>query len=216
MSIRLTRASPSHHQQVTPRGRHARDMHRVAGVDDVDDFLAVAIDQRNLSGVAQGDRKQVFDVVVVHFLRDALGGRRNQFPAAAHFGHAPLRRGRRLVLQVARHHVDFGFVEFARGTPVRHAGGRAVGNEGLQVNTAARAGYIGGERLAGRALAQYAVAAGAAFEVNLLGGLELGDRHRRALGVDPVVGGRRVDARRGALVTGLSFALGLGEGLRDT
>ena len=200
MSIRLTRAS--------------RDVDRVAGIDDVDDLLGVAIDQCDLAGIAQRYREQVLDIVLVHFLIYAFVGWGHQLPATTHLGHTPLRRGRRLMLQVTRHHVDLSLAHLARRSPVRHTGWRAISNEGFQVNAAACAGNVCGQRLAGRTLAQYAVAAGAALEVNLLGGFEFIDCHRWALGIDHVHGGRRIDTRGGTFVTGFCLTFGLGKDLR--
>ena len=40
------------HVQVAPRSRQPRNVHRIAGLDDVDDLLGVAVDQRDLAGVA--------------------------------------------------------------------------------------------------------------------------------------------------------------------
>ena len=41
---------------VAARVRQARDVHGVAGLDDVDDLLGVAVDQRHFAGVAQRHR----------------------------------------------------------------------------------------------------------------------------------------------------------------
>ena len=99
---------------------------------------------------------------------------------------------RRRLLDVARHQVDFGVGELARGAPVRHAGRRAVLDEHLQVLGALGERDVGRQRLAGRALAQHAVAAGAALEVDLPRLVELGLRHRRRLRIDVLV---HLDAR---------------------
>ena len=180
------------HEQVASGGRHARDVHRVAGLDDVDDLLGVAVDQRHLAGVAQRRREDVLDVVAVHLLRRALARRDDDLPRRLHLLHAEFRRRGRRLLDVARHQVHVGVGEIARRAPVRHAGRRAVLDEDLQVLGALVDRDVGRERLAGRALAQHAVAAGAALEVDLPRLVELGLRHRRRLRIDVLV---HVDAR---------------------
>jgi ferredoxin len=51
--------------EVAPGGRDPRDVHRIAGVEHVDDLVGAAVDQGDLAGVAQGHREQVVDVDVV-------------------------------------------------------------------------------------------------------------------------------------------------------
>ncbi len=182
---------------------------RVAGLDDIDDLLGVAVDQRHLAGVTQRGREDVRDVVVVHLLFRPLVRRHDDLPGALHVGHAPLRRGRRVLLDVARHQVDLGLGELTRGLPVRHARRRAVGDEDLEVVGALVERDVRRQRLAGGALAQHAVAASAALEVDLPCLVELGLRHRRRLRVGRLVH-RLVGQRRG---TGLVFQLGLGDAL---
>ena len=192
---------------VAAGGRQARDVHRVAGLDDVDDLLGVAVDQRHLARVAQGHREQVLEVDLVHLLLRALLGRHDHLPGRLHLLHAELGRHRRLVLQKARHDVDVLVRQFAGAAPVRHAGRRAVVDEHLEVVGAARLGDVRGERLAGGALPQHAVAAGAALEVDLLGARELLRGHRRGLRADHVGRFARLDRHRGALVHHLSLGV---------
>ena len=82
------------------------------------------------------------------------------------------------MLHIARHDVHFLFGQRTRTAPVRHALRRTVVDEGLQVFGTALQRDVGGQRLASCALAQYAVAAGATFEVNLFADLELFLAHR--------------------------------------
>jgi hypothetical protein len=77
------------------------------------------------------------------------------------------------------HDVHFFLREFARLAPARHAGGGALVDEYLQVFRALLLRDVGSQRLAGGALAQHAVAAGAALEVDLLRAVELGQGHGR-------------------------------------
>ncbi|MNT04392.1 hypothetical protein D3C72_1389680 [compost metagenome] len=189
------RVAPDH-VQVAARRRHARDMHRVAGLDDVDDLLAVAIDQRDLAGVAQRDREEVVQVVLVHLLGRPLRDGQDVLAAFLDVSQRKFRRCRRIELYITGHQVDFLVGEVAGCAPVRHAGRAAVLDEGLQVFRAARAGDVWRQRLAGRALAQHAVAAGAALEVDLPGVIELGR-------------GQRGDRR---LLFGLGFSLWCGLG----
>ena len=192
------------HVQVAPRSRQARDVHRVAGLDDVDDLLGVAVDQRHLAGITQGDRHDVVDVVVVHLLLGTLRHRHVFLARLLHVLQREFGRRRRVVLDVAGHQVDRLFVHFAAGQPVRHAGRRTVGNEDFQVLGAFADGQVGRQRLAGGALAQHAVATSAALEVDLAGAGEFGLRHGRRLGVAGLVHGRRVDRIGRALVLGFS------------
>ena len=90
--------------------------------------------------------------------------------------------------------------ELAGRAPVRHAGGRAELDERLQVVGALRLRDVRGQRLAGRALAQHAVAAGAALEVDLLRVLELRARHVRRAGRHADLRAGGADGRGRALV----------------
>ena len=137
-----------------------------------------------------------------------FGHRHDHVPARLDLGHAELRRLRRLVLDEARHDVHFLLRQLARLAPARHAGRRTLVDEHLQVLGALLLGDVGGERLAGGALAQHAVAAGAALEVDLLRVLELGLRHVRGAGRHEDLDAFRAGRRRRALV------LELGRGRR--
>ena len=123
---------------VALRSRGARDVHRVAGLDDVDDLLRVAVDQRHFPGIAQRGGEDVVGVVRVLLLLRPLVRRDQHLPALLHVGEAPLGRLRRRLLHVARHQIDLGGRELARRAPVRHAGRGAVIDEHLQVLGAAR------------------------------------------------------------------------------
>ena len=147
-------------------------------------FFRVAVDQRDFAGVAQRDRHQVLDVVLVHLLLRPLGDRDDDLPRRLHFLHPELGRRRRRLLDVARHQVDLLRCHLAGGLPVRHAGRRAVGDEHLEVVGTLAERDVGGERLAGGALAQHAVTAGAALEVDLARLVEFRLRHRRRLRID--------------------------------
>src|SRR3546814_4752377 len=80
---------------------------------------------------------------------------------------APFGRVRWLVLQEARHDVDLLGGQLPRGAPVGHAGRRAEVDQRLEVVGALGTGDVRGQRLAGGALAQHAMAAGAALEEDL-------------------------------------------------
>ncbi len=139
--------------------------------------------QGHLTGVAQGHRHQVVDVDIVHLLGRPVLGRDDDLPAFAHFRHAPFRRRRRFEQQVTGHQVHVFLGKLARRAPVRHPGRRTVGDEALQVVVAVLARDVGRQRLAGGALAQNAVAAGAALEVELRGLLEFLGGHDRVIGL---------------------------------
>ena len=197
------------HEEVAPRSRGARDVHRIAGLDDVDDLLGVAVDQRDFTGIAQCGRENVLDVVVVHLLLRPIGRRDDDLPGRLHLRHAELGWHRRVLLHVAGHDVDRFLVHLARGQPIRHAGGRTVGDEDLQVIGALADREVWRQRLAGGAFAQHAVAARAAFEVGLAAEIELGLRHLRRFRVGTLVH-RHFAQRRG---TGLVRQLGWADGL---
>ena len=129
-------AITANHEQIAPRCRSARDVHRVAGLDDVDDFFGVAVNQRHFAGIAQRGGEDVGDVEVVHLLGGPVFGRHRDFPRLLHVRHAPLGRLGRVLLDVARHHVHVGLAHFARGLPIGHASRRAVSNKHLQVFSA--------------------------------------------------------------------------------
>ena len=188
---------------VAPRGGEARDVHGIARVDDVDDLLAVAVDQRDLAAVAKGHREEILDVVAVHLLLRSLVDGHQDLPCGLHLRHAVLGRLRRLVLQIARHEIHFLGVELARAAPVRHACRGAEVDEHLEVFRAARLRDVGRERLAGGALAQHAVTARAALEVDALGLLELRRAERRCAGGNHLIA--RQDLRRRALVLELGI-----------
>ncbi len=175
------------HEEVAPRGRHARDVHGVAGLDDRDDLLRVAVDEGDLARVAQRGGEDVVDVVAVLLgLRALLHGHLHA-PGRLHLRQAELGRLGRRLLHVARHHVDLVVVQLARSAPVGHARGRAVLDEDLEVVGSLVDGDVGREGLAGGALPQHAVAACAALEKDLAGVVELRLRHGRRLGVDVLV-----------------------------
>ncbi|MNO83200.1 hypothetical protein D3C76_744950 [compost metagenome] len=199
-------------QQIAARGGHPRDVHGIAGVDDLDDLLAVAIHQGDLAGVPQGDGEQVAEVqVVLLFLRPVFR-LDQQLPGLAHFRHAPLRRLRRGVLDVLGHQGDLVLAQFAGCAPVGHAGGRTIGDQRFEVLLATLLGDVRRQRLPGGSLAQDAMATGAALEVDLLGLVELAFANvRRTRGVDDRNGGW-IDGGGGALILlgCLHLVLGLG------
>ena len=168
-------------KQIAPRGRHARDMHGIAGLDDGDNLLRIAVDESHFAGIAQRHREQVVEIELVH-----LGGRplvdgHQHLPGGLDVRHAELRRLCRFVQQIFCHQLDFFRLQFARGAPVGHAGRRAVSDEIAQILKAELLGDVGSERLARGALAQHPVTAGATLEINLIGvGVLIGGEHRRA------------------------------------
>ena len=153
-------------------------MDGVARLDDRHDLLRVAVDDRDLSRVAEGEREEVLPVAVVLGLRGPLVGRHEELPCLLHLLERHLRRQRRVVLDVARHQIDLLVVEDALPAPVGHAARRAVRDERFQHDRAVGPGLLGKEVRARRALAEHAVAAGAPVVVDLLG---LGQLRRREL-----------------------------------
>ena len=190
---------------VAPRRRRPRDVHGVAGRHDADDFLGVAVDDRDLAGIAQRDREEIIDIALVLRLLRPILGRDHDFPARHHVRHAELRRCRRLLLQEARHDVDLRGSQVTGCTPVRHAGRRTVGDQCLEVFGAFRLRNVRRQRLAGRALAQHAVAAGAALEIQLGSRMEFGLRQRRPTGRHDLARVFAGDRGRRTLVFQLTF-----------
>ena len=155
-------------------------MHRVAGVHGVDDLERVAVDDRHLAGIAQRDREEVLPIALVLRRRGPLLRRQEHLPGLLHLRQRHLRRRGRLVLQELRHHLGLGLGQHALFAPVGHAAGRAVEDDRGQRGGALRPRLVRGQRRAGGAFAQRAVAARAALEEDLLGVGELGLGERRA------------------------------------
>ena len=163
-------------------------MYGVTGPNDGCNFLGVTVDDGHFACVTQRYREEILDVAVVLGSGRAVFRFDVHFPAVGHFRQTPFRRCRRLVLQVAGHDIDLCIGEVARGAPIGHAGGGAVGDQGFQVVGALFTGDIRGQGFAGGAFAQHAVAAGAAFEVDLRGFVEFHLGHAGAFGVDETPG----------------------------
>ena len=160
-------------EEIAARGRHARDVHGIAGGQDLDDLLGVAVDQGDLARVAQRDREEVVEVQLAHLLLRPLVDRHQDLPCGLDLGQAEFRRLRRLVEQITGHQIDILLGQIARSAPIGHAGRGAVVDEGLEVLEAQLLRKVGGERLACRALAQHAMTAGAPLEVDQIGAVEL-------------------------------------------
>jgi hypothetical protein len=180
---------------VAARCRQAGDVHRVAGVQDLPDLLGVAVHQRQLARVTQGDGEDVLQVHLVHLLLRPLVHRHQQLPGSLHVLQAELGRHIRRALDVARHDVDLFLGQDV--VVVDHPALGAQADDlfqavGTQLERAAFGdvavlvllGPVRLQVLAGGALAQHPVATGAAFEVDLLADLDFGLTHfwcRRAL-----------------------------------
>ena len=190
-------------------------MHRVAGFDDLHDFLGIAVNQGNLTGVTQGNAEDVFQVQVVHLFLRTVFRSNDHLPGVLHVSQAELGRLWRLVHDVLGHQFHGFFVEVTRGQPVRHTGRGAVADKGLQVVDATLLGNIRGQRLTGGAFAQYTVTAGAALEVDFLGLFELGVGQVRGAGGADDSCGTGINGTGGAFVChGCVIAI-LGGGLRS-
>ncbi len=202
-------------QQVTTRSGHARDMHCITGVDGLDDLLAVTVDEGDLAVVTQGDGEQVRQVQLVHLLFRPIFRLDQHIPGILHLLHPPLGRGRRSVLDVLGHQRDLVLGQRVGRPPVRHTGRRTIGDQRFQIGLATLLGDVRRQRLAGRALAQHTVTAGAALEVDFLGLLELGARQIWRTRRMHNLSASRIDRRRLPLVgrlSGLGVRCGLGNG----
>ena len=168
-------------------------MHRVASLDDADDFLGVAVDQRHFAGITEGDREQVLEVQLVHLLLGTLIDRNHHLPGVHRVLEAVLGRDVRRVLDVLRHQADLILGQDV--VEVHHAAVGAVADDLFQTGLAEleRAalgnvavlvllGPVRLEVLAGSPLAQHPVTAGAALEVDLLGLFFFGSAQFRRLG----------------------------------
>ena len=163
-------------------------MHGVTGFKARHDFLGIAIDDRDFASITQRNREEVVDVaVMLRFGRTVF--RRNQdFPACFHIGHAEFRWRGRFLLQKTRHDVDLGFGHVTRGTPVGHAGRRAVGDQGFQVICTLFPGNVRRQRLARGAFAQHTMASRASLEVTLRCRCKLGFGENRAFDIRDLSG----------------------------
>ena len=114
---------PTDHVQVAAGGGQAGDVHRVAGRNNADDLLGIAVDQRNLTRIAQGHGDYILNVIVIHLLGGALLRRNHQLPGRFHFLEAKLWRRGRLLLNVTRHQIDFFVSQLPGGSPIGHPSG---------------------------------------------------------------------------------------------
>ena len=165
-------------------------MHGVAGLDDAADFLGVAVDQGHFAGVSQGDREHVLEVVVVHLLGRPILDRHDDLPGIHRVLEAVLGRHIRRHLDVLGHQGDFVLGQDV--VEIHHAAVGTVADDLFQTRLTeldrsafGLAAVLGGaapvrlEVLAGSALAQHTMTAGAALEVDLLRGLLFGGGQRR-------------------------------------
>ncbi len=67
-------------EEIASGRRHAGDVHRITGVQDADNLLAVTVDEGNLAGIAQRHREQVVEVQLVHLFARPLVDRHHDFP----------------------------------------------------------------------------------------------------------------------------------------
>jgi hypothetical protein len=105
--------------------------------EDRDDLLALAVDQATSPEsrrVTENrlSRSSLFIFFFGRWLRRNDDLQRGLISFMPHSGGV-----RRLLLDIARHQVDFVVGQFARGSPVRHAAGRAILDEDLEVLGAA-------------------------------------------------------------------------------
>ena len=147
-------------------------MHRVAGVDDLHDFLGITVNQGNLACITQGDAEQVFQVQIVHLFLGAILRWHDHFPGFLHVSQAEFGRLWRFVHDVLGHQFHGFFIEVTGRQPVRHTGRGAVTDKRLEVVDTALLGDIRSQRFTGGAFTQNAVTAGATLEVDLLRFLE--------------------------------------------
>ncbi len=160
-------------------------MNGVAGVDNELDLIGLAVNQCDLTCVAQRDGKQIIQIPVVLLFLWPLVDRHTHFPGLLHVGQAEFRRGRRVLEDEPGHQVDLVLGQFTRRAPVRHARRRAVGDKGLEMLQPQLPRDIRCERLACRTFAQNAVTASAALKIDALRLVEFLGRHDWNARLDP-------------------------------
>ncbi len=97
----------------------------------------------------------------------------HDLPTLHHFRHAKFRWCRWFVLQVSSHDIDLFFGQIARSTPVGHASGRTVGDQGFEIIAAFFTCDIRSQRFTGGAFAQHAMTTGTALKIDLGGNIKL-------------------------------------------
>ena len=160
----------------------------IASLDNTKDFLGIAVNQSNFTGVTQRDREDVVQVELVHLLGRTLVDRHDDLPGIQLILEAVLWRHIRRVLDVACHQVDFFLGQDV--IKVHHAAIGTVTDDLFQTRltqgqrtTFSGLAFLVGHApmrlkvLAGGTLAQDTVATSATLEVNLLGCLFFSGRH---------------------------------------
>ena len=82
-------------------------MHGIASLDNAADFFGIAVDQCNFTGITQGDREHIVQVVLVHLLGRAIFDRNQDFPRIHLILEAELWWHIRCVLDVLGHQRQF-------------------------------------------------------------------------------------------------------------
>ena len=160
----------------------------IASLDNTKDFLGIAVNQSNFTGVTQRDREDVVQVELVHLLGRAILHLDQDLPGVHLILEAELWRHIRRVLDVACHQVDFFLGQDV--IKVHHAAIGTVTDDLFQTRltqgqrtTFSGLAFLVGHApmrlkvLAGGTLAQDTVATSATLEVNLLGCLFFSGRH---------------------------------------
>jgi hypothetical protein len=175
-------------------------MHRVSRLDDVDDLLRIAVDQRNLPGIAQVTAKMLSMLNLFCCVCGRLSTGTSTFQVAL-ISFRPNSGGcggscctKRAMMSTSAGDNSPDVPQF--GIPA----GEPWLNEYLEVFRALRLRDVRGQGLAGRALAQHAVAARATLEINLLRVLEFLHGHVGSAGRDAHLGTLDAGGRRRALV----------------
>ena len=181
-------AIATNHVNVTARSGQTGDMDCIASLDNTKDFLGIAVNQSNFTGVTQRDREDVVQVELVHLLGRTLVDRHDDLPGIQLILEAVLWRHIRRVLDVACHQVDFFLGQDV--IKVHHAAIGTVTDDLFQTRltqgqrtTFSGLAFLVGHApmrlkvLAGGTLAQDTVATSATLEVNLLGCLFFSGRH---------------------------------------
>jgi len=153
--------------------RRAEDVDRMSGIEHVDEFLGVAIDDRALACIAQDDSEVVVDVSLVLGLARAIRDGHKEFVGRLHRLEAHLGRCRSRKLHELGHQRGLFGGELAGSPPTWHSRIGAFEDGRLEFSEWLLEHRFGGDVRPGGSLAERTVTPGTAVEVDEFGLLEL-------------------------------------------
>ena len=96
-------------KHIPPGRRHARDVDGIAGIDIVDNFIRITVNNRHLARVAQGHSEKVLPIAIMLRRSWTIFWLYEHFPGRQHLLQRHFGRLRRLVLDKSCHQVGFFF-----------------------------------------------------------------------------------------------------------